>query len=126
MDNRLITIKSEGRKAFDLAFDLFFLSNLMPIKATHYVEDSQKGLIFFSYWDDSNLIKLPVPLDAKQSAELAWAWLQAQPDSAYDDYLDHDGSNHKGFKVYNEEWNRIGGYRSSILAVKPIWAWYGK
>ena len=128
MDNKLIIVQSEGRKSFDLAFQIFFESN---IKATHYLEDPEKGLIFFYYYVGSEFtnnkpIKLPTPLAAQQAADLAWSWLLAQPEDCYGAALDHDGSNSKGFKVYNEDWNRVGSYDGSILAIQPVWAWYGK
>lgn len=123
MDNRLISIQSEGRKAFDLAFELFLNNET----ATHYLDDPKKGLILFWGADVSHTyVKFPIPLNAKQAADLAWAWLSSKKDDEYLDWCDHDGSDGHGFKVYNEEWNKVGGMSYSILAVQPVWAWYGK
>lgn len=72
MDNREISIKSKGRSAFDLAFQLMF-DNAAGGKATHYQEVHGKG-----------------------------------------------------FHVYNEAWGRIEGTSYGFLAVKPMWAWFGK
>jgi hypothetical protein len=47
-------------------------------------------------------------------------------DTDYGDQPDHDGSNGKGFHIYNEAWNRIGNCWTADFAVEPSWAWYGK
>lgn len=124
MDNRLIIVQSESRKAFDMAFELLFESSPSG-KASHYIDDPKKGLVFL-WLEEKGCSKLPVALNAKQAAELAWTWLANKKDDEYHEYLDHDGSSHHGFKVYNEAWAKVGGYSYSILAVLPVWAWYGK
>lgn len=124
MDNRLIIVQSKGRKSFNSAFELLFESSPSK-KATHYIEDPKKGLIFL-WKEEPNSVKLLVPSDANQAADLAWAWINSKPDKDYLEYMDHDGSNSHGFKVYNETWSRINDHPYSILAVQPVWAWHGK
>jgi hypothetical protein len=128
MDNRVISIQSNGRKAFDLAFQLLFEDGcLTHMRATHYFEHPTNGLVLLWYEDkDHNAIKLPVPLSWKESADLAWTWLQKQPKEKYQEYLDHDGDNIKAFKVYNETWTHVAGSHYGILGVIPIWGWIGK
>jgi hypothetical protein len=125
MDNRVISINSEGRADFDLAMQLMFGKNR---SATHYIEHAEKGLIFF--WTDPssdlNANKLPYKMNWKAAADLAWGWLLEKKDSDYKEYLDHDGSNGHGFKVYNEDWGHVAGAWQAIAGVLPIWAWYGK
>lgn len=124
MDNREISIKSKGRTAFDLAFQLMF-DNAAGGKATHYQELPGKGLVFF--WSESSKAsKLPYKMDWKAASDLAWGWLSEQPDSAYEGKIDFDGSLGKGSHVYNEAWGRIEGTSYGFLAVKPMWAWFGK
>jgi hypothetical protein len=124
MDNRNISIQSEGREAFDLSFQLLF--DCAPgKKATHYKEDIKKGLIFF-WHEEPGATKLLIPMGWKDCSNLAWSWLNSLSDDRYGEYLDHDGSNGKGFRVYNENWSRINDYQYSFMAVLPIWAWYGK
>lgn len=124
MDNRHISIQSKGREAFDLAFQLLF-DNAPGKRATHYIDHPEKGLCFL--WLEGNSgIKLVTPMGWKESADIAWCWLINQPEEKYDEYLDHDGSNSKGFRVYNESWGKIGGVAYAFLAVKPVWAWHGK
>jgi len=132
MDNRIIDIRSEGRKAFDLAFQLMW-DNAPGAKASHYLEHPEKGLIFL--WNEDTFSikdkkvtanKLPYAMDWKSAADLAWGWLGEQPDEKYQEYCDHDGSNGHGFRVYNEAWTHVAGSFYGILAVLPLWAWYGK
>jgi hypothetical protein len=127
MDNRIISVQSHGRKAFDLAFELLFENQ----KATHYFEHPQKGLVFL-WAQDLRIdlpvsIKLPTPLTWQGAAELAWTWLMNQPDNKYQDDLDdYDVSNIKAFKVYNEDWGYVADSRYGILGVVPVWGWLGK
>lgn len=126
MDNRHISVQSEGRVAFDLAFQLLF-DNAPGRKATHYFEHPENGFLLF--WNEDVALKgnkLPYPMAWKEAADLAWGWLQNQPTEKYKEYLDHDGSNGKGFLVYNEYWGHVAGSRYAFLGVKPVWAWYGK
>ena len=132
MDNKKVLIQCAGRTAFDLAMRVAFTTeydkeNEEPRKkASHYFEHPEKGLVFLWSEDKSvNSSKLPVALDWKGSAELAWQWLDEQPTSKYQDYCDHDGSNSKGFKVYNEAWGHVISHYA-IIAIVPIWAWHGK
>ncbi len=137
MDNRIISVKSEGIKAFDLAFQLLF-DNARGGKASHYFEHPTAG--FLLLWNEDNFYgltkgdpsakvsanKLPFKMEWKDAANLAWGWLNNQPTEKYEDYLDHDGSNGRGFKVYNEAWGHVAGSSYAFLGVLPVWAWYGK
>lgn len=137
MDNRIISIQSEGRKAFDLAFQLLF-DNAPGGKATHYLVHPEHGFILL--WNEESIstkfnhienikitsVKLPYAMSWQQASEFVWGWLQNEPTSNYREYCDHDGSNGKGFKVYNEAWGHVAGLHYAFLAVLPTWAWYGK
>lgn len=129
MDNRVISIKSEGRKDFDLAFQLL----LNEGRATHYCEHKDKGLILLWHeterleLDGFKIMKLPFKMDWKAAANMVWGWLQEQSADTYQDYIDdYDVDMHKGFVIYNEEWGHVAGSAYAILAVLPMWAWYGK
>lgn len=136
MDNRIISVQAVGREQFDLAFQLMFTTEWKEQKATDYFEHPEKGLIFFWHadnfcltkgsWEKSPTIKLLTPMDWKRAADLAWDWLQGKDDKEYQGWSDHDGSNGKGFRIYNEDWGHVGGSHYAICAVLPIWAWYGK
>jgi hypothetical protein len=138
MDNRKISIQSEGRAAFDLAIQLMFDGRCH--KATHYFEHPTKGFILLWHEDSFNLQeegalpailcqkanKLPYAMDEKAAADLAWGWLSERKVSEYQEWCDHDGSDGHGFRVYNEDWNKVAGSHYGILGVIPVWAWYGK
>lgn len=125
MDNRVIDVRSEGRQSFDLAIQLLFTEKHSERKATHYIDDPEHGLIFL--WTASpKAIKLPIQMDWKHAADMAWAWLAEQPTDKYKEYCDHDGSDGKGFRVYTEDWGHVAGMWEAICAIQPIWAWYGK
>lgn len=129
MNNRIISIQSEGRKSFDLAFKLMFDRDFGDMKATHYFKHPTKGFILL--WHEESFgevkaIKLPFAMDWQIAANLVWGWLLEREDKEYQEYLDHDGSNGHGFRVYNENWGHVAGSHYAILAVLPVWAWYGK
>lgn len=132
MDNRKISIQSCGRKDFDLSFELVF-NGAPGRRATHYLDHPEKGFVLL--WSEANLsvcgqvkpaLALPFKMAWKECADMAWGWLSEQPEERYEDYLDHDGSNGKGFRIYNEDWAGVAGSNYGILAVQPIWTWYGK
>lgn len=142
MDNRIISIQSKGRKSFDLAFQIMFADTWNDKKdqvATHYFEHPDKGLIFL-WSDDKFQIKLPdhgdfqtevaskllTPLGWKEAADLSWTWLLNQPENKYQDWIDHDGSMGKGFRIYNEDWGHVAKSHYAILGLVPVYAWYGK
>lgn len=66
---------------------------------------------------------LPFPLDLNTSISFAWHWLTTSAD--YGNEPDHDGDNGKGWRVYNENWGRVGSFYG-FVAIKPAWAMYGK
>lgn len=128
MDNRVINVMSEGREAFNLAIKLAF-DNAPGGKATHYVVNDKLGFVLLWHEDKGvGSVQLPVALNASTAADLIWAWLQEQPTSAYKHYLDHDGSDGHGWRVYNgPSWSHVDGCSHyAFVAVYPMWAWYGK
>ena len=92
MDNRHITIQSEGKEAFELSMKLLF-DNAPGGKATHYSEHPTYGFVLF--WETENdvlsgsedlskdkahrttapIIKLPFAMNCKASTEMVWEWL---------------------------------------------------
>lgn len=125
MDNRFFKIKSEGRGCFYLAMQVAFSDKYGLNKTTHYSESDKYGLVFYRY-EESGAIKLPVPLDWKGAADLAWIWLSNQKEEEYIDWCDHDGSNGKGFQVENGDWNRVKDTNHGMVSILPCWMWYGK
>lgn len=82
-------------------------------------------LIFFWTEPEANerINVFPGSADAKLLSAIIQSWLDEVP---YGGQPDHDGSNKKGFRLYNEAWGHIGSHREAFLAVEPAWALYGK
>lgn len=126
MDNFEVNVISEGRRNFNLAFEIGFgkhesLGSFAI--ATHYVKDPEFGFVLL--WEKEGMSeKLPIAMHDVLASELVWNWLQREAD--YGKKPDHDGDNGKGWRVYARTWGHIGPYKRAILAVQPIWAMYGK
>lgn len=121
MDNRQINITSEGKSDFELAMKLIAGNN----KATAY-RIHNNHLVF--YWCISSTcttaIPFPYALDVQQMTEFAWGWLQVNKPTESEP--DHDGDNHPGFMVFNEDWGHVFNQWEAFAAITPIWAMYGK
>lgn len=125
MDNGIIDIRAKTRKEFNLSFELIFTNK----KATDYLDHKDYGLIFFWYKDKINgqeTVKLPFNMDATHAADMAWGWLENQPDEKFKEYIDMDGSLIRAFRIFNENWTHVAGSHYGICAVQPIWGWFGK
>jgi hypothetical protein len=141
MDNNRLVIVSKSREDFDLALQLAFrhawnaeswwIYKPEPIDQKEYdwsdrvgllgVEDSGPFLVLDQYGKKG--VKFPCPIDCETATEFAWKWLQEQE---FGDEPDHDGSNSKGFVVFNESWGHVGGSWAAICAIGPAWAMHGK
>lgn len=125
-DNYHFDISSEGRESFERAMGFAFDGRFSETKARGYRVDPVKGLILYWSVDSARGVGItPLPYEMKQKAatEFVWHWLEEQD---YGREPDHDGSNHKGWRVYNEAWNRIGDEWGAFAAIKPEWMMYGK
>jgi hypothetical protein len=146
MDNRTLDIVSEGSEALAMALKLAWPS-APGGKATHYkmltlvekveyygqpathhvktLKEDPKGvptlILFWSAERDSTPLPYPMPLD--QAITFVQGWLK-QTD--YGEEPDHDGNNHKGWRVFTESWGLVMGHHYTIVAVQPEWAMYGK
>lgn len=119
MDNFRINITCQGSKYLLQAMQIACQSHT---KIVGYSIDPKKGLIF--YWTEcKDATKLPFTLDVAGAADFAGRWLAEQD---YGGQPDHDGDNGKGWRLYNEDWGRIGSQWEAFVAIKPEWAMYGK
>ena len=152
MDNHVVDIRSKGREAFDHAFAIFMGSQMGGhLKATHTsiippgtkipednfrAQNSQvcdlKAPTFCLFWSEPKdwhiapVKELPYEMKVNRIADLVWDWLEDVPKEQHGEYLDHDGSMGRGFRMWNESWTHVGGSPYGICAVRPIFAWYGK
>lgn len=95
--------------------------------ASHYSTDEivpgkPNTLILLAY-EENDALKLPYPLNLKQTTEFGLGWLD---EVEYDDQPDHDGSNGKGWRLFTNYWGHVANYHSAIVGIQPIWAMYGK
>lgn len=126
MDNFEIDVSSEGRQHFDLAMAI---ACRRPAVGWAVLPDH--GLVL--YWDldsksPSLVNRLPSPMDAKAASDFVWHWLEntAEKDVDFNQCHDHDGYNARGWRVYCEAWGQVAGDWRAFVAVRPIWALYGK
>ena len=136
-DNYHFDIASEGKKHFERAMQFAFEDTFegKQLKAIGYTVDEHRigsyGLVFFKYKTEPpervpGFTSLPYEMKVEAATEFAWHWLQSQDYEKWEKEPGHDGSNHKGFRIYNEKWNRIGDWWGAFAAVKPEWMMYGK
>lgn len=121
MDNFHIDLTSEGdlTKPMEIAFRGYKT-------AEAYAIDGKRLIFFWSSHADSapkTLTRLPFKIPADAAADFAKRWLAEQD---YGREPDHDGDNGKGWRLYTENWGRIGDWWGSIVAIEPAWACYGK
>lgn len=85
---------------------------------------SARRLILFWHKDESGLmIPFPAPLDVAAVKPFIEAWLKA---ADYGPQPDQDGSNGKGWRVYNETWTHVADSHYAFVAIEPVWIMYGK
>lgn len=117
MDNFRIDVTAEGDDRLRAVLALFDHDTVVGYQA-----DGRRRLVF--YWTDSEkATALPFPMTMEQAADFAIGWLEH---ADYGDEPDHDGSNGKGWRIYNEDWGHVDGDWSAFVAIEPAWAMYGK
>lgn len=129
-DNRIFNVNGKTREDLQLAMQLAFSISGSNTKAKHWRYMPEKGLVFL-WTDTQNSIKLPMPIDHTQAAEIAFQWLKSDeakrvPCIDNDADLDHDGDNSLGWRVYLEDWGHVGDECYAICCVKPVFLWHGK
>lgn len=119
-DNFGIRVASYGRKHFDMTMQLAF----GPHKtASHYLIDPVHGFVYL-WGEEKGSAPLPFPYNWELAALAAWTWLEQHVD--YPHQPSHDGSNSKGYLIYNGDWGHMGPYHYAIVAVKPEWMMHSK
>ena len=136
MDNRIFNVNGGSKEYFMQAMNLLFTDpeykTARPMTAKAWAFDKEKGLILLYLDFESGISKFPVPLNAEAAAEVAWSWLTTSEDAKTvtcegdDANLQHDGSNSKGWRIYNERWGHVGRFHGALCAVKPVYLWHGK
>lgn len=146
MDNRTIDIVSEGNKALEMALNIVW-ANCPGGKATHYKivklkeeveyygsptdrhyttlkEDKEGEDTLILLWnEEKGALPLPYFLELEEAINFIKGWLKK---AEYQEQPDHDGSNGKGWRVFNEQWGHVAGHHYAIVGIQPQWAMYGK
>jgi hypothetical protein len=123
MDNNHISITWEGEERFRNILSLILDQRKGKTgKIEHYCIDPDYGMIFF--WTDCTISQpMPYPMKVDAAVQFAWNWLQT---ADYGPEPDHDGSNGRGWRIFNETWGHVKGEWAGICAIQPAWAMYGK
>jgi hypothetical protein len=107
--------------------------------------NKQKGLVLTWYFDPDKKEKVtpftdrmgkPCVINEDELVDLLWNWLDSDEAKtvefgSWENNVDHDGDNDKGWRLYTEDWGCIKETEHtidhySIGAFKPVWLWYGK
>ncbi len=132
MDNFRIDITSEGRDKLLQALNLCQHNKVVAygVEWSPTRRGVQRLVLFHTVvtpgergLDGLNITPTLFPLTLEQMGELAFGWL-AQCD--YGEEPDHDGENHKGWRLYNEAWGHVRSDWRAFVAIEPAWAMYGK
>ncbi|MGD9726285.1 MAG: hypothetical protein AB7L09_01415 [Nitrospira sp.] len=124
MDNHRIDLVWEGEARFRTVLGLLVAQhNRRNGMFTHYsTRDPNYGLIL--YWSVSgNADPLPSPMTGEELVDFAWNWLLT---ASYGDQPDHDGSNGRGWRIFNEAWGHVKHDWAAFCAIQPVWSMYGK
>lgn len=128
MDNYHFDITSDGpvEPAMAIAF-AEHRASVWRRQAVAYLIHPVAGMVFF--WhpkldiEGLSLVHFPFRVGAAEAASFATSWLR---EVQYPEEPDHDGHNNKAWRVYNNDWGRVGDMTYSFAAVKPEWAMFGK
>lgn len=134
MDNKQIDLTLEGKKNFELAMQIACNSHPKIVGWSIYETESENKKTKFKHlvlhWvnndrkDERRVNLFPYEFNTQQAIEFCWGWLEKEP-VAYKQ-PDHDGDNDKGFHLFTESWGQVNSDYTAFIAIKPIWAMYGK
>lgn len=120
-NNFRVRVDSDKKDHFLQAFDLFTTEHKKVVG--YKIVDNKKLILYWTKTDRTDMTAFPYEFTLSQAAEFAWGWLEH---AEYEPEPDIDGSNHKGFTVYNDAWGHIGREWQAFVAIEPVWQMYGK
>lgn len=140
MDNQQFLVNGRDQehlvKALNLLCDLRgrnYKTPNEPIKG--WKTDPKHGFILYWCILDGNregINAFPVPVSVETVVPMIHSWINSEEGKAFknenrwEDDLDHDGHNSRGWTLYVEDWGHVGDSSAAIGAVRPSWCWYGK
>ncbi|MEN6303190.1 MAG: hypothetical protein ABFD96_10730 [Armatimonadia bacterium] len=127
-DNRVFNVNGGSRDMLLATLKLAFAQ--AGFNARAWVQDDAKGMLLL-WWPGDRVQALPGSLSAEGVLPLVEAYLESDAAKrveceGWDADADHDGHNSGGWRVYVEDWGRVGGYSSVICAIRPAFMWHGK
>lgn len=126
MDNLQIDLQLTGKENFRRALEIACSQHRTTVGWSFHEPKDEKGRCLVLHWTDNDktVNRFPYEMSTEQVIEFAWGWLEKEPVATKEP--DHDGDNSKGFRVFTESWGRVAGDYTAFVAIKPIWAMYGK
>jgi hypothetical protein len=127
MDNFSIDITCQGKASLALAIQI--VSSFRKIAVAYRIHP-EKGMIL--YWSkpdkgaSADIVALPFAHESEAITNLVWGWLNSKECTPIGPEPDHDGSNGRGWHLYNESWGHVDNDWRAFIAVRPAWAQYGK
>ena len=131
MDNRIFNVNGRlDRGGEELLKSTLRLAFAIMDKTAKAWRVTKKSGLILDWWDSEGANKLPSPLDADGAFALVLPWLRSDEAKEttldrWDEDYDHDGENGPGWRVYCGAWGYVEGHQA-IVAVKPVFMWYGK
>lgn len=142
MDNKIFNVNGRSQEMLRRTLNLLFENQgfdtdggkqpFKPRTVDGWYVDRNKGIVLVWLCDNLKHQQLPVPLSADAITPIIWAWLHSEDAKKINleewdsDIDDTDVSTDLGWRVYLEDWGRIGSDDYSICAIKPCYLWYGK
>jgi len=137
MDNQIFNVNGRGQRRLEKAIALWYDPNDYLLDADRlsfqgYCIDPKYGFILFKHVSDydKKATKFPTAINLEIVVGMVWAWLKSDdrqpiPFGKWENDIDTDGSTELGWRVYVEDWGHVGEFRN-VVAIKPVYLWYGK
>jgi len=123
MDNKIFNVNGRSQE--------LLLKTLELCLEAQYVEGwcihPKHGFTLLWHVKDKSHNKFPINLSAQMITPIVFEWLNSEeaekiPCIDMDADIDHDGHNHKGWRVHIN--GELDTY--AMCAIKPAYLWYGK
>lgn len=135
MDNKIFNVNGSGYAMLEQTLILAFMQSggeSYPSTAKGWIFNKDKGLILLWSVDGrTDVCRFPIPMFASDVVNMVYKWLGSNEAltmtfTGWDADADHDGCNELGWRVYVEDWGKVGGDSGAICAVRPSYNWLGK
>lgn len=95
--------------------------------ASHHTEEKvvngEPDTLILLWGEERGAVQLPFPLNLERAIEFVAGWLG---EAKYGPQPDHDGSNGKGWRLFNGPWGHVVGHHCGIVGVQTCWMIYPK